>query len=281
MWADMAGNVGWAKGLISRAFRPCLRVPTSRRARLPFTFMPQHTLLPGSPAYAVLMAAGILIGAVYWYRRSQGQNDLLLIYLGALVGGFAGAKVAYLLAEGWLEWERPDRWLRWATGKSVLGGLLGAYAGVEITKHLTGHKHSTGDAFAVIVPVGILLGRAGCYLNGCCLGKPAAGVFAARDVSGIPRWPAPFVEGAFQVVVLVVILLLQRRGLLRDRLFFFYLVAYGVFRFAHEFMRDTPRIIAGVSGYQIIALGMAALGLVMLRRRTKSMLATPARIEHH
>jgi prolipoprotein diacylglyceryltransferase len=242
---------------------------------------PQHQLLPGSPAYAALMAAGLLIGAVYWYRHSRGQNDLLLIYLGALVGGFAGAKIAYLLAEGWLEWQQPDRWLRWATGKSVLGGLLGAYAGVEITKHLTGHKKSTGDAFAVIVPVGILLGRVGCYLNGCCLGRPVAGVFATRDVNGIARWPAPFVEGLFQVVILITILLLQRRCLLRDRLFFLYLTAYGLFRFAHEFLRDTPRVFMSLSGYQFIALGMAALGLVMLRRRTKTMLDSKQLIEQH
>lgn len=234
--------------------------------------MPQHQILPGSPAYAALMAAGIFIGAIYWYRRSKGQSDLLLIYLGALVGGFAGAKMAYLLAEGWLEWERPDRWLRWATGKSVLGGLLGAYAGVEITKHLTGHKQSTGDAFAVIVPVGILLGRVGCYLNGCCLGKPVAGVFAARDGSGIARWPAPLVEGLFQIGILVTILLLRRRGLLRDRLFFLYLVAYGLFRFGHEFLRDTPKLASGISGYQIIALIMAGLGGFMFWRRSKSLL---------
>jgi len=219
------------------------------------------------------MAAGILIGAVFWYRRSKGQSDLLLIYLGALIGGFAGAKIAYLIAEGWLEWQQPDRWLRWATGKSVLGGLLGAYAGVEGTKHLVGHKASTGDAFAVIVPIGILLGRIGCYLNGCCLGKPTAGVFAARDINGIPRWPAPAVEGSFQVVMLITILVLQRRGLLRDRLFFLYLTAYGLFRFLHEFMRDTPKVWLGLSGYQFIALVMAAIGFAMLSKRTKFMLA--------
>lgn len=222
------------------------------------------------------MAAGILISAVLWYRSSKGQSELLLIYLGALIGGFAGAKIAYLLAEGWLEWSQPDRWLRWATGKSVLGGLLGAYAGVELTKKLVGHRSSTGDSFAVIVPLGILLGRVGCFMNGCCLGRPTSGVFATRDVSGIPRWPAPFVEGAFQVVILIVILLLQRRGLLRDRLFFLYLTAYGLFRFLHEFMRDTPKIWLGLSGYQFISLAMAGIGFFMLRRRSKFMLAPTA-----
>lgn len=240
----------------------------------PFLLMPQHPLLPGNAAYAALMMTGILIGAVYWYRRAKGQSGLLIIYLGALVGGFAGAKLAYLLAEGWLDWSRPDRWLRWATGKSVLGGLLGAYAGVEITKKVVGHAQSTGDAFAVIVPLGILLGRVGCFLNGCCLGRPMAGVFAVRDATGMPRWPAPFVEGAFQVVMLAIIVLLKRRGLLRDRLFFLYLSAYGLFRFFHEFVRDTPKIALGLSGYQCIALVMAALGLVMMRRRTRSLLAS-------
>jgi phosphatidylglycerol:prolipoprotein diacylglycerol transferase len=110
-------------------------------------------------------------------------------------------------------------------------------------------------------------------LNGCCLGKPFAGVFATRDGAGTMRWPAPAVEGAFQIVMLITVLLLQRRGLLRDRLFFLYLAAYGLFRFLHEFMRDTPKIVAGLSGYQLIALGMAVLGGVMMCRRTKSMLA--------
>ena len=227
------------------------------------------------------MAAGILIGAVFWYRRSKGQSDLLLIYLGALIGGFAGAKIAYLIAEGWLEWQQPDRWLKWATGKSVLGGLLGAYAGVEGMKRLVGHKSSTGDAFAVILPIGILLGRVGCYLNGCCPGKPTAGVFAARDAAGIMRWPAPAVEGAFQIVMLISILLLQRRGLLRDRLFFLYLTAYGLFRFLHEFMRDTPKVFLGLSVYQLIALVMAVIGFIMLSKRTKSMAAQSGPIPHH
>ena len=239
----------------------------------------QHQFIPGSAAYAVLMMTGILVGAVFWYRRAQGRSELLLVYLGALVGGFAGAKIAYLLAEGWVDWQRPDTWLRWATGKSVLGGLLGAYVGVEVTKHFTGHKQSTGDAFAVVLPIGILLGRFGCYLNGCCLGKPMAGVFSLRDVRGVSRWPAPAVEGAFQVVMLVTILLLQRRGLLRDRLFFLYLTAYGVFRFVHEFVRDTPELAAGLSGYQLIALGMALLGAFMLWRRTKQRLASARPVE--
>jgi phosphatidylglycerol:prolipoprotein diacylglycerol transferase len=110
-------------------------------------------------------------------------------------------------------------------------------------------------------------------LNGCCLGKPFAGVFATRDGAGTMRWPAPAVEGAFQIVMLITVLLLQRRGLLRDRLFFLYLAAYGLFRFAARVHARHAEDCGGLSGYQLIALGMAVLGGVMMCRRTKSMLA--------
>lgn len=187
---------------------------------------------------------------------------MLVIYIGALVGAFAGAKLAYLFAEGWLDWPRPDRWLRLATGKSVLGGLLGGYAGVELAKKLVGHKSSTGDGFALIVPLGLALGRVGCFFHGCCLGKSGyAGVFATRE----GRWPAPMVEGVFQLTMLMLLFELRRRGLLRDRLIFLYFAAYGLFRFLHEFMRETPEMASGISGYQIIAVTLAAIGAWKLR----------------
>lgn len=228
---------------------------------------PQHQILPANSTYAVFMAAGILIGALFWYRRAKGNPDLLIIYIGALCGAFMGAKLAYLIAEGWMDVGKPYLWLRWATGKSVLGGLIGGYAGVEWTKHLVGHKQSTGDAFALIMPVGLFLGRIGCLTHGCCQGRLGS--------TGL-RWPAPQVEAGFQVVMLIVILLLYRRSMLRDRLFFVYLLYYGLFRFAHEFMRDTPKLWLSLSGYQGIALVLAALGFIMLRRRNHFMLADTA-----
>ena len=189
---------------------------------------------------------------------------MLVIYIGALVGAFAGAKLAYLFAEGWLDWPRADRWLRIATGKSVLGGLLGGYAGVELAKKLVGHKSSTGDGFALIVPLGLALGRVGCFFHGCCLGKSGyAGVFATRE----GRWPAPMIEGVFQLTMLVMLFELRRSGLLRDRLIFLYFAAYGLFRFLHEFMRETPEMAWGLSGYQIIALGLVWAGWNGLRVR--------------
>lgn len=37
-------------------------------------------------------------------------------------------------------------------------------------------------------------------------------------------------------------------------------MTYGAFRFAHEFLRATPRVTGAFSGYQIAALACVALG---------------------
>ena len=48
-------------------------------------------------------------------------------------------------------------------------------------------------------------------------------------------------------------------------------MGYGAFRFAHEFLRSTPRIAGSLSGYQIAALACIALGLWRFVKRAHSM----------
>jgi phosphatidylglycerol---prolipoprotein diacylglyceryl transferase len=59
--------------------------------------------------------------------------------------------------------------------------------------------------------------------------------------------------------------------------FHLYLIAYGTFRFAHEFVRATPRVAGIFSGYHFAALGVALLGLLgfLHRRRSAARPASP------
>ena len=119
----------------------------------------------GGSAYSWLMLLGLAVSAVYWMRRARSDDRLIFVYLAALGGAFLGAKIAYLLAEGWGDLGQPDLWLRVATGKSVLGALPGGYFGVELAKRWLGYHRITGDWFAAITPLGILIGRVGCLLH--------------------------------------------------------------------------------------------------------------------
>lgn len=216
------------------------------------------------------MLVAIAVSLALWRRMARRDPRLLTIYLAALAGAFLGAKVVYFFAEGYLHLGAPDMWRQLATGKSILGGLLGGYAAVEIVKRLTGYSAVTGDWFALIVPVGISLGRVGCWIDGCCHGiecQPAW--FTVRDAAGLARWPAVPVEILFNLVALVTILSLRRAQKLPGQHFHLYLVGYGAFRFVHEFVRDEPRVLAPLTGYQLAALGVLALGVWRFRSRQR------------
>jgi phosphatidylglycerol:prolipoprotein diacylglycerol transferase len=223
------------------------------------------------PYYGVLLLLGILGSAIFWYRLSRRDDRLMVIYFGALLGAFLGAKVMYVLAEGWrdlafADW--PDRWL---TGKSIVGALLGGYAAVELTKRQIGYRQPTGDWFAIIVPVGTAVGRVGCLLHGCCLGAVCskAAWWTLTDSAGLPRWPAVPLELGFNLAAAGVLWVLRRQGRFPGQHFHLYLIAYGLFRFSHDFWRATPRMTGLLSGYQLGALGLVLLGLWGYRRRSR------------
>ena len=236
--------------------------------------------LPASWPGSLLLLGAIGVSLFTWTRLARRDDRLVLIYVAALLSAFLGAKLVYIFAEGSLDWPRPDRWLRLATGKSILGALLGGYAGVEFAKRMLGYRSATGDWFAIIAPLGVAIGRVGCLVNGCCLGRvcPPAW-YTIADVHGVARWPAVPLEFAFNVAALAIFLGLRRatatRGPdsaypLQGQHFHLYLMAYGGFRFVHEFWRETPALAVGLSGYQFAALGCVGLGAWGFVRRKRA-----------
>lgn len=226
--------------------------------------------------YGWLTLGGVAVSLALWRRMARRDPRLLTVYLAALVGAFLGAKVVYFLAEGYLHLGAPDFWRQLATGKSILGGLLGGYAGVEGAKRLVGYPGITGDWFAAIVPIGILLGRIGCWTSGCCKGiECQPHWFTLQNASGQARWPAVPVEMLFNVLALISILWLRRRNWLPGQHFHLYLIAYGIFRFFHEFLRDEPRVLGWFTGYQVAAVAVTVLGATRFvsRRRSRQIIS--------
>lgn len=214
----------------------------------------------GSPLYSTLILIGILIGAVYWVRVSKHDSRLPLIYIGGLVGAFIGAKLAFLFAEGWMYLDHPKRIPILLSGKSIIGALPGGWLGVEFMKKCMGYRAITGDRFATILPVPLILGRLGCLHAGCCGGITCS--------SG--TWPSVPVEIGFQFSAILCLWLLRRKSILPGQHFHLYLISYGIFRFLHEFLRATPKPFLGLSGYQIIAILTIAAASLAYRSRQKS-----------
>jgi phosphatidylglycerol:prolipoprotein diacylglycerol transferase len=153
--------------------------------------------------------------------------------------------------------------------------LLGGYTGVEIAKKATGYSKATGDLFAIVAPIGIILGRIGCLLHGCCLGRACEPHWwTLNDSQAIPRWPAVPMEIGFNAMAFIAFILMRQNRILSGQLFHLYLIGYGAFRFSHEFLRATPRMVAGLSGYHFAALACVVLGTLRFLQRRHEIAST-------
>lgn len=217
------------------------------------------------PSYAFFVALGLLVAwrirrgevARLGYEATPGHA---WVGLGALVGAAVGSKLGMALyaadfAEMWA------RMLDWDfTGKTVVGGIGGGWLGVELTKRLVGVRHSTGDAFAVALPVAQAFGRVGCLMHGCCPGVAWEGPGAVM-VGGVSRMPTPLFEAAGDLALGALLWSLRLAPRPAGTLFRYYIVGYAVVRFGTEFLRDDAQVrVAGLSSVQWVCLA-TILGL--------------------
>jgi len=221
--------------------------------------------------YVIPVVLAVVLALVYpvtGQLRGSDKRRYYLLQLITLAGAVVGAKLVVLMGDRFwpvVPVHGFDEVLQ--AGRSVVGGLLFGFLAAEAAKPLLGYSLPPNDRFAALLPFSLAIGRVGCFLQGCCRGVEHAGWLSVTYADGVPRYPAPLFEAAFQVAVGVVFVALVHRGRFRGQLFAIYLVAYGVYRFLSEFIRETPRVIGEYSVYQGFCVVMIVAGLVTLAFR--------------
>jgi phosphatidylglycerol:prolipoprotein diacylglycerol transferase len=112
----------------------------------------------------------------------------------------------------------------------------------------------TGDSFALPLALALAVGRWSCFFNGCCYGRPTDLPWGVDFGDGVLRHPTQVYESLFHLTMAGVLLWLMGRGLFRTHRLQLYLIAYGVFRFATEYLRPEPAGMLGLTYYQWAAL---------------------------
>jgi len=236
------------------------------------------------PTHEFFIGLGLVVALTTFTLRARSRGELddrmRWIVLGSLIGGglFARAAAVWQFAFTGNSW--VDIWLH--GGRSVLGGLAGAYAGALVTKRLVGYRHSTGDLFAPAVAIGMAIGRIGCFLTeqiGTTTALPWGITLAPEIAATVPNCPqctsGAALHPSFLYEITFHALAFWVLWRLADRIpsgasFKLYLLAYGVFRFGVEFVRGNPEMAMGMSGSQLflmitvplLAWGIARSGLV-------------------
>jgi len=154
------------------------------------------------------------------------------------------------------------------SGKTILLGLVGGYAGVELGKWRLGIKTKTGDHFVVPVAIGIGIGRLGCFFGGCCYGTATelgwGVIFTSVDL--VARHPTQLYEFIFHVAMALVMYGLFNQGVFRGQLFKLYLLSYFGFRFLTEFIRPEIHWAFGLTAYQWAILMLSPIFVWLMWR---------------
>ena len=228
------------------------------------------------PSHQVFVALGLITGLlVFLYearKRDAWDERLFPVLAGIVIGGAIGARTSSLLDqvnEHGLS-ALGTVWLY--GGRTILGGLSGAYIGGVIGKKVGGYPFRTGDLFAPAVALGLAVGRIGCFLSEAP-GRPTSLPWGIRVdpittanipdcpgcVQGLPMHPSMLYEIAFLLIAFVLIKKYGSRITAPGEVFVLFLTCYAVFRFFVDFTRANPTNTIGLTGSQVFLLVVSPL----------------------
>ena len=184
-------------------------------------------------------------------QTSNRVSVIIAAALGAVIGSRGVGSLENLPA--WLS--ASSSWVYFLGNKTLVGGLLGGLAGVELMKKIIGEKQPTGDLFTFPIILGMIIGRIGCFSAGIyeeTYGVPSRLPWAMDLGDGIPRHPVTLYEILFLLLLWMALLWIKKNYVLQTgALFKFFLIAYLTFRFCLDLIKPGWRYFLGLGTIQL------------------------------
>lgn len=226
-------------------------------------------------ALGFLCAMGILnLNRKYAKMTSDQVSTLAFIVIAA---GIIGARIFYVVqfwnskfSQNWPSVFRIDQGgLVYYGGFFLASGAMFYYCRKQKLDILR-----VMDIIAPGLALGHTFGRVGCFLNGCCFGRPGGGIFgvihpvnseAFYKYGNIPLHPVQLYEAGMNLLLFPLLFWLVRKagaGIAASS----YLISYGLIRFIDEFFRGdhSSTFFLGMTRAQTIGLVIVPAGIVLL-----------------
>jgi phosphatidylglycerol:prolipoprotein diacylglycerol transferase len=241
-----------------------------------------------------MLAIAFLAGTWFALREARrlrlNEDRLVTVILVALVAGVLGARAMYVI-------EHVEQFRRewgsvlalWQGGLTLYGGVVaGAAAGLVAARRLKLPMWTVADALTPSLALGMMFGRVGCFLNGCCYGHPTRlpwGVvfpedsFAGLEFGTAPVHPSQIYFSLAGLALFALVWLLRERLRTPGVLFWLFIALFGLTRIPLDLTRayEAEAQIARVGGWaltesQVMSFTMglfAALMILRLRRQAR------------
>jgi phosphatidylglycerol:prolipoprotein diacylglycerol transferase len=161
-------------------------------------------------------------------------------------------------------WREPlEMFMIWKGGLAWQGSFLAGFAsGVIYLRRKKIPVRPFLDLVAVYIALGHAIGRVGCFLNGCCYGKPADwGIY-------FPVWQERLQPTQLYMVAGQLAIFMILRGIVPlkrypGQVFVWYLLLSSLERFLVEFARADHELYAGLSIFQYVSLAIFLWALLL------------------
>lgn len=223
--------------------------------------MKHFTILANGPWYELFYSLAFLITLVILFYEGYNRKFPILKWVFLIVLTrllfIAGTKIITFSGHDWyLLFSRF--YFPQTEGKSLLGGLLFGVVGLFAGSYLLGFGRKIADAFAIVLPLGIAIQRMGCFVTGCCFGKPSFVPWAVKypantlphyhqftdnlithsNFVSLPVHPVQFYEMVGMIASVFIVIYFRKKLKNPGSLFLLSLSLIFTVRWLSEFFRD-------------------------------------------
>jgi phosphatidylglycerol:prolipoprotein diacylglycerol transferase len=228
--------------------------------------------------YGILAAAGFLLGFGTASRRAPRAGlkgeDVFNLAPWIIVGAVMGARLLYVVSYWDREFAGQPLWhvLNMRSGLVYYGGLIGAsLATIIYTRKNRVPLWRLADVIAPSIPLGHAFGRVGCFMTGCCYGRPthlpwAVHFPADHWTHGIGVHPVQLYESSLNLLFYAFLAWIFQRRKFDGYVFAIYLIGYAILRaFTESFRGDYPNqyFLGILSPGQVVSIVIFILGAAL------------------
>jgi phosphatidylglycerol:prolipoprotein diacylglycerol transferase len=244
-------------------------------------------------SYGLMMALGFvaadLVIAAECRRRGITPEYASSLVVWAAVAGLVGARIWDIWDNFPLYMQHPWSMIFSGSGFVWYGGFVGGAVAIYFVARRYGVRFlPTADMVAPGILIGHAFGRMGCLLSGDGdWGLPTKMPWGMAFPNAIVGWnsqtvlklnahdqlvsgfypgvrvhPTPIYEAVLYVAIFAFLWSIRKRNRVEGRIFYLFLILAGAARFVVEFWRINPRVLWGLSEYQLFSILMVAVGTV-------------------
>lgn len=232
-------------------------------------------------SWGFTLSLAVLAGTFLLYRQAPKiglKQDLVIdMAIWLVVGGVVGARLFYVFVY------EPGTYLKqpylifalWQGGLVYYGAIIGGFiAGVWFVRKNRLSFWPLADLVAPPLALGYGIVRIGCFLNGCCYGKPTNSFLGVvfPHLDDWARHPTQIYSSLLGFTLFIVLLTFQRKKSFDGQVFLLFLILYGIGRTAIESLRENLTVFGPVTVSQLISILIIIIAGVFYRRRRQGYL---------